>query len=122
MGSAPHCARQYHGLRRSRILQRRQKGVYRSYENHGRCQAQEYKYAVLHRKWINTIIGSLKTATCGTHHAFDFAKYGALNLAEAQYRFNRRFDLSSILRSLLGDAVRTTKRTEASLRQAEGQR
>ena len=73
-------------------------------------------------KWINTIIGNLKTATNGTYHAFDFAKYGGLYLAEAQYRFNRRFDLAEILNALLGDAIRTTKRTEASLRQAEGRR
>ena len=73
-------------------------------------------------KWINTIIGNLKTATSGTYHAFGFAKYGGLYLAEAQYRFNRRFDLVAIIRSLLGDAVRTSKRTEASLREAEGRR
>lgn len=73
-------------------------------------------------KWINTIIGNLKTATNGTYHAFDFDKYGGLYLAEAQYRFNRRFDLSGILQALLGDAVRTVKRTEVSLRQAEGRR
>jgi hypothetical protein len=73
-------------------------------------------------KWINTIIGNLKTATSGTYHAFDFEKYGVLYLAEAQYRFNRRFDLSGILQALLGDAIRTAKRTEASLRQAEGRR
>jgi transposase-like protein len=73
-------------------------------------------------KWINTIIGNLETATSGTYHAFDFEKYGALYLAEAQYRFNRRFDLGAILQALLGDAIRTAKRTEVSLRQAEGRR
>lgn len=73
-------------------------------------------------KWINTIIGNLKTATNGTYHSFDFLKYGALYLAEAQYRFNRRFDLSTILQTLIGDAIGTAKRTEASLRQAEGRR
>ncbi len=73
-------------------------------------------------KWINTIIGNLKTATSGTYHAFDFEKYGVLYLAEAQYRFKRRFDLSSIFQALLGDEIRTGKRTEVSLRQAEGRR
>jgi transposase-like protein len=73
-------------------------------------------------KWINTILGNLKTATSGTYHAFAFEKYGGLYLAEAQYRFNRRFDLSAILRALLGDAIRTGKRTEVSLRLAEARR
>jgi transposase-like protein len=67
-------------------------------------------------KWINTIIGNLKTATSGTYHAFDFQKYGARYLGEAQYRFNRRFDLAVIFRRLLRAGVTTGKRTEAWLR------
>jgi hypothetical protein len=43
-------------------------------------------------------------------------------LAEAQYRFNRRFDLSVILPRLLRAAVATGKRTEPWLRLAEAQR
>ncbi|NHZ67349.1 IS1595 family transposase, partial [Massilia sp. CCM 8694] len=42
-----------------------------------------------------------------TYHAFNFDKYGFLYLAEAQYRFNRRFDLSTILTRLLYAAVAT---------------
>ena len=41
---------------------------------------------------INIVLGNLKTALCGTYHAFDFAKYAHRYHAEAQYRFNRRFD------------------------------
>ena len=67
-------------------------------------------------KWINTVLGNLKTAASGTYHAFNFSKYGRRYLAEAQYRFNRRFDLSAILRRLLYAAAATGKRTEASLR------
>jgi hypothetical protein len=44
-------------------------------------------------KSINTFLGNLKRSLCGTYHAFDFAKYAHRYLAEAQYRFNRRFDL-----------------------------
>ncbi|MET3133867.1 hypothetical protein AAKU55_004157, partial [Oxalobacteraceae bacterium GrIS 1.11] len=51
-----------------------------------------------------------------------FAKYGSRYLAEAQYRFNRRFDLSAILDSLLYDAVGTGPRCERWLRLAEDQR
>ena len=69
--------------------------------------------------WINTVLGNLKTATSGTYHAFDFRKYGFRYLAEAQYRFNRRFDLRAILPRLLRACVATGKRTEVWLRLAE---
>jgi transposase-like protein len=73
-------------------------------------------------RWVNTILSNLKTSTSGTYHAFDFAKYGFLYLAEAQYRFNRRFDLSNILTRILYAAVATGNRTEAWCRLAEDQR
>jgi transposase-like protein len=73
-------------------------------------------------KWINTVLSNLKTATSGTYHAFDFKKYGFLYLAEAQYRFNRRFDLSTILTRLAHAAVSTGSRTEAWCRLAEDER
>jgi len=44
-----------------------------------------------------TYMGNLKRSLSGTYHAFDFAKYAHRNIAEARYRFNRRFNLSSIL-------------------------
>lgn len=68
---------------------------------------------------VNTFLGNLKTAYSGTYHAFDFAKYAHRYLAEVQYRFNRRFDLSSILRRLLVAAVITPPRPERFLRAAE---
>jgi ribosomal protein L37AE/L43A len=58
-------------------------------------------------KAINTLLGNLKTALNGTYHAFDFAKYAHRYLAEAQYRFNRRFNLASILAHLLRAASLT---------------
>jgi hypothetical protein len=57
---------------------------------------------------VNTFLGNLKRALGGTYHAFDFAKYAHRYLAEAQYRFNRRFNLSSILARLLRAACVTT--------------
>ena len=68
---------------------------------------------------VNTFLGNLKTAYSGTYHAFDFAKYAHRYLAEVQYRFNRRFDLSSILKRLLIAAVATPPRPERFLRAAE---
>ena len=52
-------------------------------------------------KAINTFLGNPKRSLSGTYHAFDFAKYAHHYLAEAQYRFNRRFNLRSILARLL---------------------
>ncbi len=50
---------------------------------------------------VNTVLSNLKTSLGGSHHAINFVKYGYRYLAEAQYRFNRRFDLGSILMHLM---------------------
>ena len=68
--------------------------------------------------WINTILGNLKTSIDGTYHGFKFEKYAHRYLAEVQYRFNRRFDLRSILPRLIYAAVSIGKRPEAYLRLA----
>jgi hypothetical protein len=68
---------------------------------------------------VNTVLGNLKTAISGTYHAFDFRKYADRYLAEVQYRFNRRFDLGSILKRLVRAAAITTPRPEAAIRAAE---
>ena len=56
-------------------------------------------------KWVNTILGNLKTSLSGTYHAFNFRKYATRYLAAFCYRFNRRFDLRSMLQQLLFAAV-----------------
>lgn len=68
---------------------------------------------------VNTLLGNLKTSFSGTYHAFDFAKYGHRYLAEVQYRFNRRFDLSVILVRLLRAASLTAAHPERIIRTAE---
>ena len=70
-------------------------------------------------KAINTLLGNLKAAFSGTYHAFDFAKYAHRYLAEAQYRFNRRFNLGSILARLLRAASTTSPRPAQFIRAAE---
>ena len=70
-------------------------------------------------KAVNTLLGNLKTALAGTYHAFDFAKYAHRYLAEAQYRFNRRFNLASILARLLRAASLTPPRPASFIRLAE---
>ena len=47
-------------------------------------------------RWLNTVLGNLKTALSATHHAFAFGKYGHRYLADAQYRFNRRYRLAEL--------------------------
>ena len=50
---------------------------------------------------VNTLLGNLKTAVSGTYQAFAFAKYAHRYLAEFQYRFNRRFNVKTIMPRLL---------------------
>jgi ribosomal protein L37AE/L43A len=68
---------------------------------------------------VNTVLSNLKTAISGTYHAFKFAKYAERYLAEVQYRFNRRFDLGSILVRLVRAATLTPPRPEPMIRLAE---
>lgn len=68
---------------------------------------------------VNTLLGNLKTAFSGTYHAFDFVKYAHRYLAEVQYRFNRRFDLKTILVRLLCASSVTKPHPERVLRAAE---
>ena len=70
-------------------------------------------------RWVNTVLGNLKTSISGTYHAFKFAKYADRYLGEAQYRFNRRFDLSTILTRLTRAAVLTFPHPMAKIRLAE---
>lgn len=67
---------------------------------------------------VNTVLGNLKTALGGTYHSFDFAKYASRYLAEAQYRFNRCFDLSTILVRLVWACVVTLPRPAKQIRLA----
>ena len=56
--------------------------------------------------WVNTVIGNLKTALLGTYHHVS-QKYLGRYLAEFEYRFNRRYDLKTLLPRLLHAAVHT---------------
>ncbi len=70
--------------------------------------------------WVNTLLGNIKSSIQGTYHGFKFGKYAARYLAELQYRFNRRFDLPSMVPRLLRACALTTARPEKWLRTAEG--
>ena len=66
-------------------------------------------------RWVNTVLGNLKTAVAGTlksvrrHYVFRY-------LAEFQYRFNRRFDLKSMFRRLAFACTNAAPRPYASVR------
>ena len=51
-------------------------------------------------RWVNVVLGNLKRAISGTYHAVKQAKYAWRYLAEAAYRFNRRFRLRETLSRL----------------------
>ena len=66
-------------------------------------------------RWVNTILGNVKNALCGTCHAVrpkDAQRY----LAEFEYRFNRRFDLPAIIPRLVYVALRTPPMPERLLK------
>jgi transposase-like protein len=47
-------------------------------------------------RWINTLLGNLKTSFNGTFHAFNFDKYTRRYLGGYCIRFNRRFSLAAM--------------------------
>ena len=58
-------------------------------------------------RWVNTLLGNLKTSMAGTYHSFDHARYAQRYLAEFCWRLNRRFDLPAMLPRLLKALVTT---------------
>jgi len=57
-------------------------------------------------KWVNTILGNIKSAITGTYRAVR-GKHVPRYLAEFEYRFNRRYDLAVLIPRLGFVAVRT---------------
>ena len=58
-------------------------------------------------KWVNTVLGNLKTTLAGAFHSLNYSKYAENYLAAFAYRFNRRFDLRSLVMRLIVDVART---------------
>jgi hypothetical protein len=57
-------------------------------------------------KWVNTTLGNVKTALAGTYHHVS-PKHARFYLTSFAYRFNRRFQLDSIVERLAWAATRT---------------
>ena len=66
--------------------------------------------------WVNTALGNLKTMIKGAHKAFKFAKYASQYLGAFAYRFNRRFNLQTLLGDLLGHAATASPTRERQIR------
>jgi hypothetical protein len=69
-------------------------------------------------KWVNTLLGNVKRAISGRYHAIKQGKYARRYLAEAQYRFNRRFRLAEMLPRLMRAMLLCNPCPEPSLRLA----
>lgn len=57
-------------------------------------------------RWVNTTLGNVKTALAGTYHHVS-PKHAQAYLTSYAYRFNRRFQLDSIVERLAWAAVHT---------------
>ena len=66
-------------------------------------------------RWVNAILGNIESALRGTYHAIR-PKYAQRYLAEFECRFNRRFDLPTIIPRLVHVALRTPPMPERLLK------
>lgn len=57
-------------------------------------------------KWVNTVLGNLKTMMSGAYKAVVYGKYADHYLGAFAYRFNRRFDLAGLVVRLIVDVCR----------------
>lgn len=70
-------------------------------------------------RWVNTVLGNIKTAIHGTYHSIKNIKYADRYLSEFSYRFNRRFDLPAMIPRLLYVAIKTIPHPMKILRLSE---
>lgn len=70
-------------------------------------------------KWVNTILGNLKTMLSGAYKSFKYGKYAEHYLGAFAYRFNRRFDLADLVVRLVVDVCRAGATPLRSIRLAE---
>lgn len=69
-------------------------------------------------RWANIVLSNVKRAISGCYHAIRQAKYARRYLAEAAYRFNRRFRLAEMLPRLACAMISCKPCAEPSLRAA----
>jgi transposase-like protein len=81
-------------------------------ETEGRRAATEAKGA----RWVNVVLSNVKRALDGVYHSLKQGKYARRYLAEAAYRFNRRFQLRDMVPRLLRATAICGPRPERVLR------
>ena len=69
-------------------------------------------------KWVNVMIGNVKNALHGTYHYVN-SSHLPRYLAEFCYRFNRRFELHTMIDRLAYVAMRTPAKPQSLLKLAE---
>jgi len=69
-------------------------------------------------RWVNTVLGNLKTMLAGAYKAFAYAKYACRYLGAFAYRFNRRFNLADLPAHLIVDVCRGKATPERVIRHA----
>jgi len=67
-------------------------------------------------KWVNTLLGNLKTTLAGAFKALKFSKYAQAYLAAFAYRFNHRFNLRDLIATLIVDVARARPMPEKCVR------
>ena len=67
-------------------------------------------------KWVNTVLGNLKTSLHGAYHSLGWDKHPDSYLAAFAYRFNRRLDLRGLLARLVVDVARCQPHRIPSIR------
>lgn len=102
---AAHCATQTTGQKRSQPTRSKlQRKRAREWQLSGELSeprgGSTRPSAVVHGRQLRGGPNSI-TAIAGTYHAFDFANYAHRYLAEFQFRFSHRFDMKTILHTLL---------------------
>jgi hypothetical protein len=69
-------------------------------------------------RWVNVVLANTRRAISGVYHAIRQSKYARRYLAEAAYRFNRRFRLPDMLPRLATALMRCKPCPEQALRAA----
>ena len=70
-------------------------------------------------RWINTLLGNLKTSFNGTFHAFNLDKYARRYLGGTCFGFNRRFSLATMTERIANAGCCCMPCSERDLRVAE---
>lgn len=65
-------------------------------------------------RWINTVLSNLKTSFSGTFNALKFDKYANHYLGALNYRFRRRFNLSTMTERVVHAIYSCDARPDAS--------